>query len=147
MKIRFNLIKGLAIASIIGGTLCAASAQDKENMISTIMTAQEAKSELFGVWLEGETAQTHEQWSECIEPDGKTRYIFGGVELEGQLSIQDDGQACFSYRTDGYDRQSCFRISRAGEGYTFWGGVEGVFTTTSVLRNIKSCPSSNIPTS
>ncbi|MFC7290992.1 hypothetical protein [Hirschia litorea] len=117
------------------------------NSVSAIISSEEAKNELFGVLLSGETAQTKEPWSECIQPDGKTRYRFSGVELLGKLEIHDDGQACFSYRADDFAHESCFRVSRTKTGYTFWGGVEGVFTATHVQHNVKTCPSDVIPTS
>lgn len=114
--------------------------------ISSIMTREEAEAELFGVWMEGQTAQTKDHWSECIEPDGKTIYRFANKELVGKLFIQDDGKACFAYKADDYSKKSCFRISRTADGYTFWGGAEGVFTTTSVQTGVKTCPSDNTPT-
>ena len=125
----------------------AAFAQQASKGAKAILSAAEARAELFGVWMEGKTAQTKETWSECIQPDGVTVYNFSGLEMVGELEIQDDGKACFLYKTDVYSHTSCFRVSRNGEGYTFWGGVEGVFTTTSVQRNVNTCPSANTPMS
>ena len=124
-----------------------AAAQSEGEASSNILSMSEAKDELFGIWMEGETTQTKENWRECIQPDGFTFYQFGGVELVGKLTIQDDGKACFSYESTNYESESCFRVSRSGKGYTFWGGDEGIFTTKSIQHNIDFCPSVDFPTS
>lgn len=137
----------LCVTAILLHPLANAWAQNSSAGVSAVISSEEAKKELFGVLLEGKTAQTNEAWSECIQPDGVTRYRFSGLELVGRLDIHDDGQACFSYKADEYAHNSCFRVSRTKTGYTFWGGVEGVFTTTHVQHNVKKCPIDTIPTS
>jgi|GEM_PF-1562757 len=146
---KFSL-KPLLCLAIVGFMLSvggASYAQSISKNGSTILSADEARAELFGVWMEGETAQTKEQWSECIQPNGLTVYSFSGLEMVGKLEVREDGKACFLYETDAYSHTSCFRVSRNGDGYTFWGGVEGVFTTTSIQRNVSTCPSANTPMS
>ncbi len=144
----YKIPKIIAFTGLLTGCFVLnAAAQSERETSSNILSMAEANAELFGIWMEGETAQTKESWRECIQPDGVTFYQFGGVELVGKLTIQNDGKACFSYETSNYENESCFRVSRSGKGYTFWGGVEGIFTTKSIQHNVDFCPSRDVPTS
>lgn len=121
----------------------AAIAESDRHGVTAIMSAEDLKDELFGVRLEGDSSVSGAKWSECIQPDGQTVYRIEGAEMIGRLEISDKATACFSYAHDDYAQKNCFRVSRKGDGYTFWGGMEGVFNTTSVQRGITSCPRSS----
>lgn len=138
------LLIGLTVALAPGIALAEkVSRQSSQSIVS----ATEAQQELFGVRLSGETAANGAQWSECIEPDGRTVYRIEGVEMIGKLSITETGQACFSYAQSQYARKSCFRVSRGEDGYIFWGGIEGVFHATSIERDVRECPAGVTPLS
>jgi hypothetical protein len=138
----------VSVALIVGAFQAAyADSEDRYNRISQIMSRAEVEAELFGTWMEGETTPKSQIWSECIEPDGLSRYQINGIERVGRLNVDDEGQACFSYEVDDFTRESCFKVSRSQNGYTFWGGSEGIFVTNTVRRNIKHCPPATAPIS
>jgi hypothetical protein len=61
--------------------------------------------------------------------------VRGDDRLEGRLTISDDGQACFTYRGEGYS--SCFAVQRVGRSnYRF-----DEFVTQSVRRGVRRCNS------
>ena len=124
-----------------------ASADRGVRSIARVMSAAEVKNELFGVHLAGEAGITASQWNECIEPDGRTVYQLDGVEMIGRMSVTSEGLACFAYEHLDFQNPSCFRVSRSSDGYSFWGGAEGVFNTTSVRRGVEACPQSISKTS
>ena len=145
---RFRTGKSVLLAiALVSGTGAALADKAARQMSQSIVTADEARAELFGVRLSGTMAANGSQWSECIEPDGRTVYRIDGVEMVGKLDISNSGQACFSYAQSGFTRKSCFRISRSNEGYTFWGGIEGVFHATSIQRDVRECSAGNAPLS
>ena len=96
------------------------------------LSAEEARRELFGVELAGLNESHGDDWSECIEPGGRTLYRRGGEVREGRLEIRPDGQACFNYPPDTY--QSCFAVTREGENYRF-----DDFITRTVRRDVREC--------
>jgi hypothetical protein len=96
------------------------------------LTADEARIELYGVELAGVNETEGDEWSECIEPEGRTVYRRGGEVKEGRLEIASDGQACFTYRGDTYT--SCFVVEREGENYRF-----DDFITRVVRRGVSHC--------
>lgn len=96
------------------------------------LTADEARIELYGVELAGVNETYGDEWSECIEPGGRTIYLRGGEVQEGRLVISEDGEACFTYRGDPYT--SCFAVGREGENYRF-----NDFITRVVRRGVASC--------
>ena len=96
------------------------------------LSAEEARAELFGVELAGTNDSVGDEWSECIEPGGRTVYRRGGEVQEGRLEIRPDGQACFNYPPDAY--WSCFAVTREGENYRF-----GSFITRTVRRDVHEC--------
>jgi hypothetical protein len=98
------------------------------------LTADEARAELFGVELAGVNETFGDEWSECIEPGGRTLYRRGGEVQEGRLEITSDGEACFTYRGDPYS--SCFAVLREGANYRF-----DAFVTRVVRRGVTSCGS------
>lgn len=100
------------------------------------LTAEEARRELYGVELAGVNELAGDQWSECIEPGGRTIYRRGGQAQEGRLEIRPDGRACFNYPPDTY--HSCFAVTREGENYRF-----DSFVTQTVRRNVRDCGSVN----
>lgn len=100
------------------------------------LTAEEARRELYGVELAGVHEVAGDEWSECIEPGGRTLYRRGGEVEEGRLEIRPDGQACFNYPPD--SRWSCFDVTREGENYRF-----GSFITRTVRRDVRGCGAGN----
>jgi len=100
------------------------------------LSAEEARRELYGVELAGVNETVGDQWSECIEPGGRTVYRRGGEVQEGRLEIRPDGQACFNYPPDTY--WSCFGVTREGENYRF-----SDFITRTVRRGVRECGSVN----
>ena len=142
-----SLMKTILLIGLILGAAPGLAWADKAASQSSqsIVSAAEAQQELFGVRLSGEMVANGAQWSECIEPDGRTVYRIEDVEMVGKLSITETGQACFSYAQSQYSRKSCFRVSRGDVGYTFWGGIEGVFHATSIERDVRECPAGDTP--
>ena len=114
---------------------------DSASIRAPVLTADEARSELYGVNMNGVSGNTNSEWSECITPDGDTVYQLDGYEMYGRMSILSDGRACFAYEHQDYQQPVCFKVSRTNVGYTFWGGPEGVFKARSVERNVEQCPS------
>lgn len=100
------------------------------------LTAEEARAELFGVELAGVNESAGDEWTECIEPGGRTVYRRGGEVQEGRLEIRPDGQACFNYPPDTYE--SCFAVTREGENYRF-----DAFITRTVRRGVRECGAVN----
>jgi hypothetical protein len=100
------------------------------------LTAEEARRELFGVELAGVNESLGDEWTECIEPGGRTVYRRGGDVQEGRLEIRPDGQACFNYPPDTY--QSCFAVTRENENYRF-----DDFITRTVRRGVRECGAVN----
>lgn len=96
------------------------------------LTAEEARRELYGVELAGVNEAFGDEWSECIEPGGRTVYRRGDEVQEGRLEIRPDGQACFNYPPDTY--WSCFDVTREGENYRF-----DDFVTRTVRRGVREC--------
>ncbi|MEZ5960320.1 MAG: hypothetical protein R3C30_07810 [Hyphomonadaceae bacterium] len=97
------------------------------------LSAAEARRELYGVELAGVNEASGEEWSECIEPRGRTVYRIAGEVQEGRLEIRPDGQACFNYPPD--SDWSCFGVTREGENYRF-----DEFITRTVRRGVRECP-------
>lgn len=114
------------LALILFASAGAAAAQTAR------LTADEARVELYGVELSGVNETFGDDWSECIEPGGRTVYRRGGEVQEGRLVIAEDGQACFTYK--GNDYTSCFVVQREGENYRF-----NDFITRVVRRGVSHC--------
>lgn len=96
------------------------------------LSAEEARGELFGVELASVNESAGDEWSECIEPGGRTVYRRGGEAREGRLEIRPDGQACFNYPPDA--DWSCFAVTREDENYRF-----DSFITRTVRRGVREC--------
>jgi hypothetical protein len=103
---------------------------------TALLTAEQARAELFGVELAGVNESFGDAWRECIEPSGRTVYERGGERREGRLEIRPDGQACFNYPPDAY--WSCFGVAREGENYRF-----DAFVTRTVRRGVARCGASD----
>jgi hypothetical protein len=118
------------IAIACAACLCAGAAAAQ----TAILTAAEVRTELFGVRLSGVNEVLGAPWEECIEPGGRTVYRFAGTVMEGRLTIESDGLACFAYADDGFAQRSCFAVRREGANYRF-----DSFVTTRVARGVLRC--------
>jgi hypothetical protein len=114
--------------------LAAATAAGAATAQKLHLSAAEARAELFGVRLIGVHEGINEPWQECIEPSGRTVYVFMRETQEGRLSIEDDGRACFAYADDGYAHRSCYLVQREGENYRF-----DQFITRRIERGVERC--------
>ncbi|MEO0983749.1 MAG: hypothetical protein AAFX03_13975 [Pseudomonadota bacterium] len=126
------------ITATVAGAALADDAGDAaparpSSVLNTVLTAEEARAELFGVHLSGVVASTAVKWSECIDPDGRTVFTLDGEDRSGVLAIRDNGEACFDYG----DGANCFRVTRAPRGYIFWGAPR--YETTEVRRDVEAC--------
>lgn len=81
------------------------------------LSAEGARTELFGVELAGVNDRAGDAWSECIEPGGRTVYRRFGETVQGRLAITNEGLACFAYEDTNYERRSCFVVERRGQNY------------------------------
>jgi hypothetical protein len=107
---------------------------------SLVLTAAEARSELFGVELSGIVEGEATSWRECIEPDGDTLYEIDGTLDRGRLTISDNGDACFSYASSNFTRVTCWSIERVGRNdYRFSYPGSSVFVTRVVERGVRQC--------
>jgi len=137
MSLRFVAV--LAAACALGA---AAAAQ------SATLNAREARQALFGIEMAGVYEGDGSRWRECIEPGGRTAYLMDGALDEGRLTINTEGEACFSYRSSGYRAQSCFAVLREGSGFRFQSGPDAPdFVTTEVRRGVRACSGANAPIS
>ena len=134
-----KLTTHLCLASMLSATPMLAHAENFSGF-SSVLNADELRAELFGLAMEGVSGTTKNRWRECIAPDGETVYHLEGVEMHGRLNVTSAGLACFSYAHQDYDSPVCFKVSRSGDGYTFWGGSEGVYKTQNVVRGVEACP-------
>jgi hypothetical protein len=103
------------------------------------LTSEEIARELAGTRMTGVTLYGGEPWSECIAPDWTTTYEFRNQTLAGRGWTEPPGRVCFQYDLDPQLGAFCFRVTRNGRNYIFWGGEGGVFTSTDVLRGVTSC--------
>lgn len=106
---------------------------------SPAMKAQELKSALFGIRMEGIADGTTFRWRECIDPKGQTLYETIEGEMRGQLTITSKGVACFAYEDDDYRSPSCFVMRRTASGFHFEGDYGANFTTTKVEGGVRTC--------
>lgn len=134
---------GIGMLALSGVALADTGAR-----MHSVVSAAELRVELYGVRLAGVAGLDQAPWEECIEPDGTSVYRFRGVEQVGFMHIHDNGVVCFDYG-QGHQSTNCFRVSRRGDGYTFYGGAGsgGVFEATQVEREIETCPRSPGPLS
>ena len=66
-----------ALLVVALGVTGAATAQN------VVLSAREARSELFGVRLSGFNERISAPWTECIEPSGRTVYDYVGARRGG----------------------------------------------------------------
>lgn len=142
-----TIVAGFAALALIAGLSSSLAHAEKAPSVSSVMTAEELKTELFGVAMQGVAGPLESRWSECIDPEGDTVYRFDGMEMNGRLAITSNGLACFSYAHMDYQSPVCFKVSRTAQGYTFWGGAEGVFRALDIERGVESCPAKMKPIS
>lgn len=123
------LLSRAAVAIVALAALCGAATAE-----SPALSAQEARAELFGVRLSGVIEGLGAPWEECIEPAGRTVFRFAGQSVEGHLTVDPDGSACFTYADDGFRQRSCFVVRREGANYRF-----DEFATRRVERGVTRC--------
>lgn len=103
-----------------------------------MLTAAEAKKELFGVDLFGTVeGRPDYRWRECIDAKGFTLYQHDGVEERGQLTINERGEACFSYPPGNKNRTNCFSARKTAKGYDFQGF--GLLFHATMARRVETC--------
>lgn len=113
------------------------------------MGAAEARRVFMGIDMQGIHQPSGESWRECIDGQGRTTYWFGGAVDEGRLTVRNDGALCFSYASNGYADNACWRIRPQGRGnYRFEhvDGGDGVFVTKST-RRARVCEGPQTPVS
>lgn len=103
------------------------------------MKAQELKSALFGIRMEGVADGADFYWRECIDPKGETLYQTPSGDMRGRLRISSRGEACFAYEDDNYVSSSCFVMRRTPKGFHFEGEYGANFTTTKVEGGVRTC--------
>jgi hypothetical protein len=131
---------------VVAGFVCVASAAAAQG---GWLSAPEARRIFFGIDMSGRYEPSQEPWRECIAPDGKTAYWFGGAFDEGRLTVRRDGALCFSYASSSYKDEACWRVKRTAKAaYRFEStdGTPGVFVTTAT-RPAQSCPGRAPPVS
>lgn len=127
--------KAIMIAAVL--LVCVGATAAAESLP---LTADEARSELFGVELSGIVEGEDSSWRECIEPDGRTIYEIDGTVDRGRLTISDDGQACFSYASSNFTRVTCWSVERVDRNnYRFTFPGSSVFETRVVERQVRHC--------
>ncbi len=125
---RAMIFAAIAIAQMASADEAVAPA------FSPVLSAEEARAELYGVDLSGVLDGESVAWRECIDPKGRTLFFREGEVSQGEMRIRGDGAACFDYGRGSH----CFRVTRAeNAGYVFW-GVER-FVATSVRRGVEAC--------
>lgn len=124
------------IAAIVLGLTASGMASAQT---TPAMTAQELKTALFGIRMEGIADGTSFLWRECIDPKGHTLYETAGGEMRGRLTITAKGEACFAYEDDDFSSQSCFVMRRTAKGFHFEGDYGANFTTTKVEGGVRTC--------
>ncbi|MET0181322.1 MAG: hypothetical protein ABW199_00395 [Caulobacterales bacterium] len=133
-------ISGLVL--IAAGGAGAAWAQ------TAFLSHSEARRAMFGIEMAGVHEGDGAEWRECISPQGVTSYVFDGVTDEGRMRIDDDGRACFRYRSSNFEREGCFTIQREGRGFRFNSGDgKPDFVARSVRRGVRSCSGADAPIS
>lgn len=103
------------------------------------MTANELKTALFGIRMDGVMDGTDFRWRECIDPKGQTLYQTPGGDMRGQLTITSKGKACFAYEDDNFTGLNCFVMRRTTSGFHFEGEYGANFTTTKVEGGVRTC--------
>lgn len=131
-----RLIAAIAFSIAAGGLALAQTSPAKP---APPMKAQELKTALFGIRMEGVADGTSFRWRECIDTKGHTLYETPDGEMRGKLTITVKGEACFAYEDDGFRSQSCFVMRRTPKGFHFEGDYGANFTTTKVEGGVRTC--------
>ena len=135
------LVTALATLALTTGAVLAQT--------SGYLSAPEARRVFYGIDMQGTHQPSGAAWRECVDPDGKTSYWYGGSYDEGRLTIRQDGALCFSYLSSGYRDNACWKVKRSSAtNYRFESvdGDEGVFVTTRT-QAAQSCPGRDTPIS
>jgi len=128
-------------AAIALGALCAlpAAAQIARGA-GQALTQAETHDALSGICMEGISPTYRIEWREYISADGTTLYETPENKQKGKFVADVHGNACFAYEDTNYEGWSCFAVQKAGRnGFIFRGDDGGLFVTTSVRRNARSC--------
>ena len=127
--------------SLVAFALLAVDFADAQNpaQLAPAMKAQELKTALFGIRMEGVADGTDFRWRECIDPKGRTLYQTPAGDTYGRLTITPKGEACFAYEDDNYASSSCFVMRRTAKGFHFEGDYGANFTTTKVEGGVRTC--------
>ena len=132
----------IRIAAVLAAGVLAsmpAAAQIARDAAPTL-TQEETQAALTGICMEGISPSYRIEWKEFIAPDGSTLYETPDRKQKGKFVADVHGNACFAYEDTNYEGWSCFSVQRAGRnGFIFRGDGDGVFVTTSVRRNARSC--------
>lgn len=107
--------------------------------MNSVLTAAEATAELRGVDMHGYTMNGAVKWRECIDKRGTTLYEMAGATEHGRIRIEPNGTACYAYDVSQYKSWGCFRVTRNGAGYIFWGAGGETFHTLGVKHGVETC--------
>lgn len=137
---RFPVLLAIAIAAAL-----PAAAQIAKGA-GALLTQDEARKALLGICMEGVSPTFRMEWKEFISRDGETLYETPDRKQKGRFVVDVNGQACFAYEDTNYEGWSCFTVQRAGRNGFVFNSEEGggVFVTTSVRRNARSCNSDDL---
>lgn len=135
-----STLKALSVAAVVAVLVSApAWAQIVRNAVQRL-DADQIRSALFGIDMQGHSPSYGFSWRECIDPEGRTLYETPDGVQTGRLDVDDLlGLACFSYADDDYSTESCYSVSRTRSGFVFEGQFGAVFITTRVETGVRSC--------
>jgi hypothetical protein len=134
-------LAALALALALAAPAVAQLARDS----GATLTQEETHAALTGICMEGISPSYKIQWKEFIGADGNTVYETPDRKQNGKFVADVHGNACFAYADTDYEGWSCFSVQRAGRnGFIFRGDEGGVFVTTSVRRNARSCDGADL---
>ena len=105
-----------------------------------LLTAEEIAAEFPGTRMEGKSSRG-EEFSECIEPGGKSVFKHPRGVSTGMMKVEESGNACFTYQSGTW----CYRVQRAPSGYIIRSiDNDMVYFVRSVEREVKTCDASDL---